>query len=518
MSAYLPRFSAARAGRNLISVAPGFFAGMLASLGLSPFGYWPISLVAFALVLWFVAEAPAGAAAFRRALACGMGYFALALNWIVDPFLVQPEIFGWMAPFALLLMALGGGMFWAIPGWVAWHAGRGVSLRALGFAACLVLSDWLRGWIFTGFPWALNGQIWVETPIAQLAAYCGALGLSSVTVVAAVLPVALGPTRRGIITGTIASALFLAACWGLGSWRMAAPLPPDLARTVRLVQPDAVQARKWDPQWAGVFYGRMLDLTAAPGRDGRRPDLVIWPETAVNFLLEQPGDELLRIAQAAQGARVVIGVQSGRNGEYFNSLAEITPAGQTGAIYDKFHLVPFGEYLPWGKQLRRFGINAFAAQLGSGFTPGAGPRVLQLGDLPPVQPLICYEVIFPDHLRGDDERPGWLLQATNDAWFGTWTGPWQHLAQARLRAIESGLPLLRVANTGVSAVIDARGRVRQQLGLGTVGLIDTALPAALPPTPFIRWGDWWVPLDAALAVLLVAVAARRRTPRKSGGL
>ncbi len=471
--------------------------GVLAATGLAPLGWWFAALPALALALHRIAGA---ARPGRAAFAAGFGYFAFGLSWIVEPFLVDIARHGWMAPFALILMAAGGAAFWAIPTAVAARlTGPARAPRLAGLAAALFLSDWLRGWIFTGFPWARLGQIWTDTPIAQTASVIGSLGLSAITL--ALVALAAHAPKRG--TALAAAIGLTLAGWGEG--RLRQPLPAARETVIRLVQPDADQALKWDPAWAGEFYYRLLSLSGGEGRFGR-PDLVIWPETAVNFVLEWEPQELARISAAAQGARVVTGIQRAEGMRFFNALVAISPDGRLEAAYDKAHLAPFGEYIPLGDQLARIGITAFAAQAGSGYSAGPGMAVLGLPGLPAFQPLICYEAIFPGHLREVPARPDWLLQITNDAWFGVFSGPYQHLEQARLRAIESGLPLVRVANTGVSALIDARGQVMAELGLGAQGRIDARLPGALPPTPWMRRGD--APL-VVLAWLLLALAAIR---------
>ncbi|MFV0383657.1 apolipoprotein N-acyltransferase [Paracoccus sp. (in: a-proteobacteria)] len=483
--------------------------GAVAALGLAPFGVWGATVAALAVLIWRFARARP-ATAFWHALAAGIGWFGLALVWIVEPFLVEPEIYGWMAPFALILMAIGGALFWALPVWAAARICPGWRSRSAGITAALVLSDWLRGWIFTGFPWALIGHVWIDTPVAQTAAWTGAPGLSAITLTAAALPALLWrqvrQTALGFAGGIVLCLLLTGMIWAVGVARQAAPLPPDTALRLRIVQPDAEQRLKWDPEWSAIFFGRLLDLSAAPGQR----DLVIWPETAVNFLLNDAGEVLPAMSQAAD-APLLLGIQRQEGGVYHNALAAIAPGGTLMATYDKFHLVPFGEYIPWGAELARFGITAFAAQSGAGYAPGPGARAISLPGLPAFQPLICYEAIFPQHLRGLDQRPGWLLQITNDGWFGKFSGPYQHLAQARLRAIESGLPLIRAANTGISAVIDAHGAVRQTLSLGEIGKIDTTLPAALPETFWIRHG----PAPVILLALL-ALAAAAGTPRLAG--
>lgn len=501
--------------RSLIDLLPDLLLGAVAALGLAPFGIWGATLVALALLIWRIARAGTAWASFRHALAGGVGWFALALVWIVEPFLVEPEIYGWMAPFALILMALGGGLFWALPVWIASRLCPGPHARVAGIVAALILSDWLRGWIFTGLPWALTGHVWIDTPIAQTAAWTGAIGLSALTLTAAALPALLWRASDNRITsalpGVVLSILLVGAGWAAGLSRHAQPLPPDTGLRLRIVQPNAEQRLKWDPEWSGVFFQRLLDLSAEPGSR----DLVIWPETAVNFLLNDAGDIMPAMSRAAD-APLVMGIQRREDSRYYNSLAVIAPGGEVSSIYDKFHLVPFGEYVPWGDELARLGMGAFAAQQGNGYSAGPGPELVDIPGLPGFQPLICYEAIFPQHLRGLDNRPGWLLQITNDGWFGKFSGPYQHLAQARLRAIETGLPLIRAANTGVSAVIDAHGDIRQSLPLGEAGKIDADLPGALPPTPWLGWGPGPVIL-LALTILFAAALSGRLRPGGIGG-
>jgi len=482
--------------------------GAVAALGQAPWNLWPLTLLAMALLCQRVAQASTPRAAAWHAFAAGLGHFALAMSWIVEPFLVEPEIYGWMAPFALVFTAAGGALFWTVPAWLAARFAAGFTRQGLGFAALMVLSDWARGWIFTGLPWALTGHVWIDTPAGQVAATLGAIGLSGLTMLAAALPLAFRrPGRFPALPGTVLAALVVATAWSAGLARLARPLPPDTGLNLRLVQPDATQALKWDPYWSEVFFRRLLDLSAARDSGRPPPNAVIWPETAVNFLLEQSGTAPQEIA-AYVGAPVVLGIQRVEGSRYFNSLTEFSDRG-IGPVYDKFHLVPFGEYTPWGDMMAQFGIRAFAAQHGFGYSAGPGPQVMRLPGLPPMQPLICYEAVFSHHLIAGQDRPAWLLQVTNDAWFGQVSGPWQHLAQARLRAIESGLPLMRAANTGVSAVIDARGTLRATLGLDRAGRIDAALPGALPPTPWSRWGDWPAVALALAAFLLLAAAPRR---------
>lgn len=494
MTAFPARLLAAlRTGRP--AALAGAVAGAVAATGQAPLGWWWAALPALAAVVALVARQDRGAG--LVAWAAGAGYFAAALNWITDPFLVEPETYGWMAPFALVLLAGGLALFWAAAGVVSHHLFP--ARRALGFALALTATELARGYVLTGFPWALPGHIWIGTPPAQLAALIGANGLTLFTLLLA----ALLSARR--LAPALAGAALLALGTGFGLWRLALPEPPPRDGMVRLVQPNAEQSLKWDPAQADIFFRRLLDLT----RSGPAPALTVWPETAVPYLLDDNPSVALAIAAAGRGAPVATGIQRVEGWRFWNSLAIIGAGGGVGPVYDKHHLVPFGEYIPLGDlALRWFGLRAFAAQQGNGYSAGPGPAVLDLGPLGQVLPLICYEAVFPQDLR-TATRADWILQITNDAWFGTLTGPYQHLAQAELRAVEQGLPLLRVANTGITAVIDARGRMLQSLPLGAQGSLDAAIPGALPATPYSRWGE------TPLLVLLAGLgAALRLVPRR----
>ena len=479
--------------------------GVLAAAGQAPLDLWPLALVGLAGLAWRVSAASGWRPAALVGLFGGAGYFAAALSWIVEPFLIDAARTAWMAPFALLLMAFGMALFWAAAAALA-HAGRPV---ALAFAVTLTLAEAARGVLFTGFPWALPGHIWIGTPVGQTASVWGPLGLTLVTMLAVALPVAFG--LRGLALG----AALTGASWAFGASRLAAPLPPEREATVRLVQPNAAQAAKWDPERARGFFERQLALSAEPA-EGAAPSLVIWPETAVPYLLDRAGPALEQIGAAGGGAPVAVGIQRTDGGTRgWNSLAVLAPDGGVTQVYDKYHLVPFGEYIPFGDLLFRwFGLRAFAAAEGFGYSAGEGPALMDLGPvLGRVVPLICYEAVFPGIPRRAQAagRADWLLQVTNDAWFGEWTGPYQHLALARLRAIEQGLPMIRVANTGVSAVIDARGQVLASMPLGVQGRLDARLPGALPATIYAAQGDR--PVLVLLAVIAAGLVLVRRRSR-----
>lgn len=397
------------------------------------------------------------------------------------------------------------------------HAPRALPALTRGRIAALVLAmtglELARGWVLTGFPWASLGHVLIDSGAVHLAALGGA-GLLSLFVLVLAALLAHGARARALPARL--GALVLAVVLGAGAWGWGHSRPPAPAaqeQIIRLAQPNAPQDEKWRDDRALFFFERLLDQTSAPAQPA--PALILWPETSVPFFLEYPGDGLVMMAEAmaAHGpeTRLGFGVQRyEEDGRYFNSLALIDRDAQITDIHDKHHLVPFGEYIPFSEALLGTGLAGFAAQVLAGYSPGPGPALLDLGDLGTALPLICYESIFPRHLR-TETRPDWVLQITNDAWFGTLTGPYQHLAQARLRAVEQGLPVLRAANTGVSAVIDARGGVTAQLGLGQAGFLDAPLPRALAPTPYARFGDWpiWLIVLGGLALL----AARGRGQR-----
>lgn len=479
--------------------------GALSGLGQAPWGLWWLAIPALSGVIWLVADAHGWRRAALRGWWAGSGYFAATMFWIVDPFLVEPDRHGWMAPFALLFLATGMALFWALAADIGRRlGGDSPARRALGVALGLVATDALRGWIFTGLPWALVGHSLIGTPAMQIAALGGAIGLGLIVALAAALPV-WGVRAGRPAWGAVAAFALIAAAFGAGAARQGQPLPPDRDLTLRLIQPNAAQHLKWDPVESLAIFDRSLAMTAGNGP----VDLVLWPETAVNFLLDMPGAGLAMIAEAAQGAPVALGIQRIEGRRFYNSLAMIGPGGSVGAVYDKAHLVPFGEYIPLEGVLLRTGLSAFAAQNGGGYTAGPGAALIELGPAGGrMQPLICYEAIFARQVLRGADRPDWLFNATNDAWFGQAAGPYQHLAQARLRAVEFGLPMLRAANTGVSAVIDARGGVVKSLPLGVAGSIDAVLPGALPATPYARWGD--TPMLAALALAMAGLALRRR--------
>ncbi|SFC36118.1 apolipoprotein N-acyltransferase [Tropicimonas isoalkanivorans] len=508
MSAAIMRAVETRRSGQLLCIC----LGALLAMGQAPLG-WAWGAVAVLAVALYLISVPADwRVAAWRGWALGTGYFAAALFWIVEPFLVDIGRHGWMAPFALVFMAGGLALFWALAFGLAGRFGSTRRQRAALAIVTLTGAEMLRSVIFTGFPWALVGHIWIGWPQMQLAAIVGAHGLTVLTVSAAALPAIFGPAR--VWLGVLAGVALLGLSGLFGTFRVPddpALLVSDPPSIVRLVQPNAPQHLKWSPEMAPIYYQRLLEQTAAaPSTGGPRPGLVIWPETSVPALLHNAAPAFEAIADAAQGAQSIVGLQRiDDQGRWFNSLVALSSEGGIEALYDKHHLVPFGEYMPLVEIFARWGVFGLAANETGGYSSGPGPQVLDLDGFGRMLPLICYEAIFPGDISGAPVRADWIVQITNDAWFGHLSGPFQHLAQARLRAVEQGLPLFRAANTGVSAAFDPYGRELARVPLDTAGFIDAPLPAPLPPTVYARYGDTPVGI-LLLALGAVIVLSRRR--------
>ena len=486
---------------------PLVLLGAIAALGLEPFGLAPVTVLALGVGLWRCMRAANVRAVMADGAALASGYFTVAMHWIVFPFLVAPLATGWMAPFALLLMVAGLALFWAVPLGLAWRLGRGLAGRMVWAALLLTVADLLRAHVLTGFPWAVVGQVWAGWGLGQAAALVGMHGLTLVTLLAVALAAGLGQ-RKGWLLGIGVSAVLLLAGEGAGRWSMARPLA-DAGPVVRLVQPNVPQSEKWNPERGREFLDRLLMLTRSPlGAEGD-PEVVIWPETAVQPLLGNSVNTRAVIARAAGGRPVLLGMNRREGARFFNAMVLLDSAGAVSAVYDKSHLVPFGEYLPLGEWLKAFGLHGLAASEGGGYTAGPAGGSLEVPVLGRARPLICYEGIFPEEISASNLRA--MVLITNDAWFGPSAGPRQHLAQARLRAIEQGVPMIRVANTGVTAMIDPYGRIVGEIGMGQQGVIDVAVPAALGwVPPYARLGDWLVLAFITVGIILLLAANARK--------
>jgi apolipoprotein N-acyltransferase len=503
----------------------GFIAGALATLGHAPFQLTLVYVVAIVALVWLLDAASKQKrrlrAAFATGLAFGFGHFLTGVYWVAFAFQVDAESWGaiWGVP-ATLALALGLGLFWGLGAVLAMLIWTSDVRRIAAFALGMFASEWLRGHVFGGFPWLLPAYVWTPgEPVSQAASIAGAYGLSLLTLLVAATPAAIADVGANALRRfgpMIAAALAVGMTLGWGAQRLAHAEvdAPGAQPVVRVTDSGLSQSEKWEPrpdqEWR--VLDRYLEASGSP--DDSRASIVIWPEGAIpvlNFFALDNPSFLLAIGQG-MGDRVLIAgfsrqEQRGARRLFFNSAAIIDGVSgepRLSQIYDKHHLVPFGEYIPLWSIVSAFNI-APLQRIGAGFESGDPPTRLVVPEAPPAIVLICYEAIFPGMTPHGDERPGWIVSITNDAWFGGGTGPFQHYAIARYRSIEEGLPMARAASGGVSAIIDAYGRaVRSTYRQG--GYAEAQLPPALAETFWARYGEF------VLLGLIVIIAGLRIFP------
>jgi len=490
-------------------------AGAVSVLAFAPIHAWPVLFLSFGLMVWSLDGCLAREAVFGERLKCaaltgfwfGFGYFLTGLYWVAEAFLVEPWRHGWLIPFAMTGLAGGMALFYAMAAALAIALWRPGAARVFALAIAFGLAEFARGHVLTGLPWNLIGYgVAANGPMMQLSALFGAYALSLLAVLLFAAPLAVWAPRASALAhpkSAAALALVLLVALGAGAlWGEQRLASADVANTdlkIRIVQANVDQAHKWRPENSVEIFDDYLALTESGGGRGLEGiGLVVWPETAVPFFLADAPEALGAIGNVLpKGTSLVVGSgrleenrdNSGRliSERVYNGLLVLDDKANIVGSYDKIHLVPFGEYLPFQDFMESLGMMQLTGVRG-GFSAGSGPRLLSIPGAPPASPLICYEIIFPDAVTEPNHRPGWLLNLTNDAWFGASAGPHQHFHQAELRAVEQGLPVVRAANTGISAIIDPYGRVVAALGLEQEGVVDGMLPQALPPTPYARWG------------------------------
>ncbi len=527
-----------------VRLAIAVAAGALGALAMPPYGLFPALVVSLTVAVWLIDGAAIAGSGRRTVLVCagigwawGFGYFTAGLWWLGAAFLVEADQFAWAMPLGVVGLPAVLALFFAA-GFAAarlvWSRGA-ARIAALAFG--LTAAEWLRGHILTGFPWntlgmALGGNLWTM----QAGSLVGLYGLTLLATLIAAAPATLatGATPRERLGPTLAALLALVGLAGYGAWRVPTQADPSVAGVrLRLIQPNIPQDDKFGAANRERIVDRYLELSdraVSPDRTGIADVThLIWPESAFPFLIQRDPEALGRIGAALpEGKSLITGAArvgalpegerlTRENARFFNSILTIGAGGRLGDTYDKVHLVPFGEYLPGPLDalLRTVGLRQFVSVPG-GFTAGdrAGQRILNVPGLPPVAATLCYESIFPgailppDTAEGPPVVPGLILNLTNDAWFGDTPGPRQHFAQSRLRAVEEGLPLVRDANSGISAVVDAHGRVVASLPLGVEGVLDASLPERLPGrTLYARFGD--APFGVGLVVCLLFALQHR---------
>lgn len=509
--------------RRLIALA----AGALSALAMAPFNAWPVLFLTFPTLVWLIDGAGVGrwggvAAAAAIGWWFGFGYFVAGLYWIGYAFLVDAPDFGWLMPIAVI----------GLPAVLAIYTAFGVALaralwtrgalRILALAAALTISEWLRGHLLTGFPWnAFGYALTAPLALAQAASLFGIWGLTFIAIAVFASPATLSDdpteTRKPWLPLAL-GILVLAALGGFGVWRLDR-MPTRLVDGVhlRIMQPNLQQDVRFNYAAKQEVMNRYIALSneasSAQTQGMGGTTQLIWPESPFPFFLTREADALAQISNLLpQNSVLITGAMRladpdnpAQSGVY-NSIYVIDHSGSIAAVYDKVHLVPFGEYLPLEHILERLGLEELTRQRG-GFLAGDRHRLITVPGAPVTLPLICYEVIFAGEVMPTSPRPGWIVNVTNDGWFGISTGPYQHFQQARVSAIELGLPLARAANTGISAVVDPLGRILNSLPLGTEGVFDAPLPRAIGAPIYARVGD--APAFALVLVALIAVVRRR---------
>ena len=498
-----------------------FAVGALSALAMAPFNAWPILFLTFPTLVWLIDGAGTGRAA-AAGWWFGFGYFLAGLYWIGYAFLVDAPTFGWLLPIAVIGLPAALAVYTALGVALArmlWTRG---ALRILALAAALTVSEWLRGHLLTGFPWnAFGYALTAPLALAQAASLVGIWGLTFIAIAVFAAPAILtddsSETRRPWLPLALAIGV-LAALGGFGALRLART-PTRLVDGVhlRIMQPNLQQDVRFNyaaKQEVMNRYVALSDRAPGPQSHGLRDTThLIWPESSFPFFLMREADALEQITRLLQqGTMLITGAMrladpdNPANSGVYNSIYVIDHDGSVAAVYDKVHLVPFGEYLPFEHLLERLGLQELTEQRG-GFLAGDRHRPIAIPGAPLALPLICYEIIFPGDAAPSGTRPGWIVNLTNDGWFGISTGPYQHFQQARLSAIEDGLPLARAANTGISAVVDPLGRIINSLPLGREGVLDAPLPRPIGVTIYARVGD--APAAIMIVIALIAVLRRR---------
>lgn len=507
-------------------VLVALLAGAFAALAQAPFDFFAAAFVSFPLLVWLLdgASPRPGSGLLRRLGApfmvgwwFGFGYFVAGLWWVGNALLVEADLFAWALPFAVVglpaLLAVFYGLATALARLV-WSDGAG---RIAALAVAFGLSEWLRSFVLTGFPWNAVGLAAMPVPaMMQSVHVVGMIGMNALAVFVFAMPAVLA-APRGRLAGLAAATLVAALHCGYGTWRLAtAEAEPATLIRARIVQPSVDQGEKWDPQVRDRIFATYLELSGRPAEPDRAaPALIVWPETALPFLLTDRPDALTALGRLVEdgqmllaGAVRVEGDTASGNVRYTNALIAVDPSGTIVDATDKLHLVPFGEYLPFAEILGRIGMTQLV-EAASPFSAGSQRRPMDAGNGVSVLAYICYEIIFPGVAGFGDAPADLIVNVTNDAWFGDTAGPYQHFRQAQIRAVEAGRPLLRAANNGISGVVDAYGRVVDAYAVDAVGALDVDVPRQRLDTGVLAGPD--INGAAILGLLfMVALAGRAR--------
>ena len=512
--------------------AVAFLAGGLSALAYAPIFAAPVLFLTLPILVWLIDASPNWRRAASAGWLFGFGYFFFNLFWVGEAFLVEAEKFAWLMPFAVTLLPAGLALFWAAAAAVArlfWTEGIA---RLFVFAIVFAVLEWLRGHVLTGFPWNVVGYaLTYPLPLMQSAALFGAYGLTAIALFVFPAPLVMLADHRRRPTGAdVARAIALAAIpiailFAYGAWRLGAPEAFVSGVKMRIVQPSVPQREKWLAEFQRKIFDDHVALSLANPQG--KADLLagithlVWPEAAMPFFPLETPEALDVLATVIPPGTTLItgalrhdpnptpGTAISPATRTLNSILVLDDQAKLVGAYDKIKLVPFGEFVPFDVLLSAIGIQKLTHGRGS-FAEGVSPRPLfTVPALPPALGLVCYEALFPGEIVQGAARPGVLINVTNDGWFGNTTGPYQHYYQSRVRAVEEGLPLIRAANNGISAVVDPYGRALETLGLNVRGVIDSPLPEALPPPLYAKVGDWTLVLVLVLFAAFARVLSKR---------
>ena len=472
---------------NIISL----ILGIVCALGNDPWALWNLSVLSLIVWFWLIIKSKVPKNIFKKTFQFGFGYFAISLIWIVEPFLVEPWTHGWIAPIALIVLPSFLALIWALCAFLGHYY-----LSSIGIVIGLSLAEYCRLYLLTGFPWATISYVLLDTEAEKWLAILGPYGLSLFLLLTCFTIAFTLRVRKKI--NVLLSICIICMLFFVPHFFEKEPIK-NLNISGRLVPPNAVQEKKWSEEFAPIFFENMIKMTAQQPK----PDIVIWPETSLYLPYNAAFEELDKMRTAAGESILIFGALKLDQTNFLKNSLIIENRNQDAVFYDKAKLVPFGEYLPFIDLMSYFKISERSNLFGWGFKKGNGPELLNLTNGLKFIPLICYEAIFPNFLKPSVKNADFILQITNDAWFGKSIGPQQHLAQLRIRAIEYGLPVIRVANTGITAIIDANGKVVENLSVNKSGFLDSFIPSRKKGTVYGLFGD----LIFLLLILLTTAVA-----------
>lgn len=485
-----------------------FICGWISVLALPPFHIFPTLFLSFPVLLWLITKAPNKIKAFKTGYYFGFSFFAFGLSWINNALLIDANTFGWLIPIAFLASGLFFGLFIAIPSWLTKYFKSPIS-QYLGFSAFMVLSEWIRSFFLTGFPWNLFGTtLAFNLQLIQTAAIGGTYLLSLAVIMACSAPffALLNSNRKDIFISLLIPTLIFSSLYVYGIFHIKQHQLQASETTIRFVQPAIPQSLKWSQSYLEDNLYEHIKMSQLPGAD--KIDFIIWSETAFPFSIEydEYHRQMLSYALMPQTTLITGGIRyqpiNNEQHNMYNSMFVIDSANKIVATYDKSHLVPFGEYIPFRQYLPEW-LKPIASQIGS-FSSGISKQPVKISSHPSFGGLICYEIIFPHNILNQKNKPDWIINITNDGWYGISSGPFQHLVSAQMRAVEEGITIARSAGSGISALISPLGEIIGKIPLGKRDILDIKLPK--PSKIFTYYGLYGNIIPILLCSVILAIA------------